>query len=66
PLKVPEFLENFSFKGFKRKLWVYPMDLSFDYDREKLLLSFSLPPGSYATILLKILMRRLNLRTSRQ
>ncbi|MEO0291131.1 MAG: tRNA pseudouridine(13) synthase TruD [candidate division WOR-3 bacterium] len=61
PLKVPDFLENFSFRGYTRRLWVYPEDLNFNYDKEKLILSFSLPPGSYATILLKILMRKLNL-----
>ncbi len=64
PLKIPDFLEDFSFRGYARKLWVYAEDLNFNYDKDKLILSFSLPPGSYATILLKILMRRINLGTS--
>lgn len=61
PLKIPEFLQNFSFRGYLRRIWVYPENFEFNYDKEKLFLSFSLPPGSYATILLKILMRRVNL-----
>jgi|GEM_PF-2557173 len=61
PINVPEFLEDFEFRGYPRSLWVFPENLDYYYEDGKIYLSFSLSPGAYATILIKILMRKLNL-----
>ncbi len=61
PVKIPEFLEDFEFRGYPRSLWVFPENLDYYFEDGKIYLSFSLLPGAYATILIKILMRKLNL-----
>ncbi len=44
-----------SLPGGRREAWIYPKNISTDYDREKnaLIFSFSLPKGAYATTLLE-------------
>ena len=46
--------------GSRRAAWVWPTDLSTRYDasRRSLRLGFTLPPGSYATVLLEELAKR--------
>ncbi|MEN3044489.1 MAG: tRNA pseudouridine(13) synthase TruD [Candidatus Hydrothermales bacterium] len=61
PLKIPDFFKDFFYKSYQRKLWIYPENLSYQYLDKKLILNFSLDPGAYATLFIKILMRRLKL-----
>ncbi len=63
PVLLPDFLKGFEFKGYPRSLWVFPEGLNYYYEGKKIYLNFSLPPGAYGTLLIKILMRKLNLRT---
>ncbi|MEA2049509.1 MAG: tRNA pseudouridine(13) synthase TruD [Campylobacterota bacterium] len=44
-------------KGSRRDAWIYPKDIKNNYNSEKksMLLSFSLPKGSYATVLIESL-----------
>ena len=47
-------------RGNRRAAWIWPEKISTDYDAKKrsLLLSFTLPPGAYATTLLEELAKR--------
>ncbi|MEN3046128.1 MAG: tRNA pseudouridine(13) synthase TruD [Candidatus Hydrothermales bacterium] len=61
PLNIPDFLRNFSYKSYPRKLWIYPQNLSYDYKDKNLILNFSLDPGAYATLFIKLLIKKLKL-----
>ncbi len=61
PIKMPDFLSDLEIKGNLREIWVFPENLEYYFEDDKIYLSFSLPPGAYATLLLKILLRRLSL-----
>jgi tRNA pseudouridine13 synthase len=47
-------------RGARRAAWVYPKDLRFEYDEKskEVTLEFSLPAGSYATVLIEELANR--------
>jgi len=63
-LKIPENLEifdNYYKKSFKRKTIVKPLNFKYKYiDKETLKLKFSLPKGSYATVLTSFLFHAVN------
>jgi tRNA(Glu) U13 pseudouridine synthase TruD len=61
PPHLPDFLEPDKFKGYKRTLWVNTSETQYSFEQDKLFLSFSLSPGSYATLFLKILIKRVSL-----
>jgi len=61
PISLPDFLGDFEFRSYSRSLWVFPENLSYYYENGKIYLNFSLKAGAYATLLIKILMRKLNL-----
>lgn len=43
--------QQFRLYGLRRALWVFPTDTSVRYQRDDLLIDFTLPAGSYASIL---------------
>ena len=60
--------QKYQLWGVRRPLWVYIEDLEYQFDREDLVLNFSLPTGSYATVLLAFILQnvdRLSLKDNR-
>jgi tRNA(Glu) U13 pseudouridine synthase TruD len=71
-LKLAEFDEQalevckfYQLRGIRRPLWVYVKDLEWRFDGEDVLLEFSLPTGSYATVLLAFVLQGVDVSTLR-
>jgi tRNA(Glu) U13 pseudouridine synthase TruD len=51
--------------GLRRALWVTPSDVWVRYQDDDLLIDFTLPSGSYASVPIRVLMRDLKIREAR-
>jgi tRNA pseudouridine13 synthase len=57
PESLVKAASDCGFRGERRALRVRPQDLTWSLDEDRLMLSFSLPPGAYATSLLREMMK---------
>ena len=57
PESLTEAARDCGFRGERRAFRVQPKDLTWSLDENRLTLSFSLPPGAYATSFLREIMK---------
>jgi tRNA(Glu) U13 pseudouridine synthase TruD len=55
--------KNYQLRGIRRPLWVQVNDLEWKFEGDDILLHFSLPTGSYATVLLAFILAGLDTLT---
>ncbi|MDR0369405.1 MAG: tRNA pseudouridine(13) synthase TruD [Candidatus Peribacteria bacterium] len=66
--QAQEVCKLYQLWGIRRPLWVYVDDLEWRFEGDDLLLEFSLPTGSYATVVLAFVLQdvdRLTLKDNR-
>lgn len=63
--QVVENFKLYQLWGIRRPLWVYMDDLEWSFEEDDLLLNFSLPTGSYATVLLAFVLKDIDSLTLR-
>lgn len=69
-LEITKFLKQgilmskkYNLFGVRRPLWVMPEHLTYKRDKDDIILSFDLPTGSYATVLLGFLFDKIDYKT---
>lgn len=58
--------KNYQLRGIRRPLWVKMNDLKGSFEGDDLVLHFSLPTGSYATVLLAFVLAGLDTLTLKE
>ncbi|MDR2541154.1 MAG: tRNA pseudouridine(13) synthase TruD [Candidatus Peribacteria bacterium] len=61
-----EVCKTYQLWGLRRPLWVFLHDLQWSWEGDDLLLHFSLPTGSYATVLLAFILEGVDSLTLRE
>jgi tRNA(Glu) U13 pseudouridine synthase TruD len=66
--QVAKKCQEYHLRGIRRPLWVFVSDLEWSFEGDDVVLHFSLPTGSYATVLLAFVLEgvdRLTLKDNR-